>query len=530
MDSLNKNKSVPSENQAKQQDFKYNSPTKNKYNLMKNVQPLRSTEIINKIIEDPLNNCNFLNMDPKDTEKYNNSKQLFLKYITDDFNNYKKFSEGFISTLRHDAEKHQSINPSTNCITSAKEVQTDDYYKSQQEKIQEIENNENEIEFQTREAHILWQKLEKKKVTDKHSYGQKNINLDLFMNFGTDNKWLSPNISKIHANCIRIKPHFDRIRDSRLYMTQKPELNYLFNSITAKNDQNDMGRLITDTTKMAQDEQDSLILLYGGKTSGKRHLRNLILINQFEMFQKVLLSGAIGKSDVKLTCITKDYDNKISELWLKKGNYEKVIYNQTKALLKPSEKQNMRQRIEGCSTKCVFIELSSIVENSKLEDTSLMTTMTSKISGFYLQTCNKIVDPVHDDRLSLVRSVILESLKNTKGTPIEYPLMRLSGVYKEINAKVIVCLNPSAIASRECYEMIDNLPSQNIYKAMVELENKKKEVCDELGADRVSEYAKHYNVEQGLEERKDSRCAELIRRLEEVNEMRRLEHNIDGKI
>lgn len=125
-------------------------------------------------------------------------------------------------------------------------------------------------------------------------------------------------------------PHYDFVRFGRIGKSD-PALNYLFSEVYERANPLDLKRIVKNAVQVVQEERDSMILLYGDKGTSKRDVKNYILKNIFEMYKKTLLKNIITKADLKLTVLVKDYETKVSELWLKADSYEEQIHQLTHA-------------------------------------------------------------------------------------------------------------------------------------------------------------------------------------------------------
>lgn len=204
--------------------------------------------------------------------------------------------------------------------------QTDLKYLEDQKRQGEIKGNSDEIKSLEREAKILIKKLERTNSIKPRLGG---LSFTCMLNTPTL-KFETPNIFKLSKTCIQVMPHYDFVRFGKIG-SSAPALNYLFNEVYERANPEDLKCIVKNAVQVVQDERDSMILLYGDKGTSKRDVKNYILKNIFEMYKKTLLKNITTKADLKLTVLVKDYETKVSELWLKADSYEEQIHQLTHA-------------------------------------------------------------------------------------------------------------------------------------------------------------------------------------------------------
>lgn len=390
-------------------------------------------------------------VDEEDDDK--NPKQQFVQQLGDDFEVYKKAVEEYM-TLLQKPSKPKTYKADTQDFS----CQTDYVYQNFRKKQNEIGENIKNIDFLNRETNIMMKVVEKRNAK---KYSQE---FNCFLNMPTKDFEI-PNIYFQSQNCVQVLPHFDFARFGQIGFS-KPAINYLFTNITNKANEEHMEAMASKLVRTSRDERDSLLIIYGDKGTAKKEQKNLIVTNVFEFLTKDLLKGIIGKQEQKLTVLVKDFDCKMSELWLKSEGYEEQIDQQLNALFPKMIQRTIKEKVDGKPAKCVFIELSKITEKLDQENLSFLETATDKICGIYIITQNKLIawpkKRKSKPKPDFVDFIIQESIVGTKGTPVYRPLKKLLKVWKTIPTNVIITLNPEAMASRRVYETILSCPDQNI--------------------------------------------------------------------
>lgn len=231
-------------------------------------------------------------------------------------------------------------------------------------------------------------------------------------------------------NCIQCLPHFDFGRTGRIGHS-RPPVEYLFENIISGTNEEHTRRMVCNIAGLSSDERDSIVILYGPKESGKNKLKELILTNVMEIFKKYVAEGAIDQGDLKLRLMIKEYDIKVSELWLKKDTYVEQIDSLINAIVNDyqntnKEKKFLKERVQGLASKFAFFELSQIVEHEHQIETTLLDTQTEKVAGCYIITCNKLMKLPYKSKTksNLVTKILQEAMKGCQDTPLEIPFRR----------------------------------------------------------------------------------------------------------
>lgn len=197
------------------------------------------------------------------------------------------------------------------------ENQTDDHYRQIQLKKHQIRDTNAEIYLLQHEANIILKRLIRPAIIG-------FMEISLFINYQSKT-FDSPNINFLTQKLVEFLPHFEAFAYQGRKSHSKARKQYLFKNISKRFKDNDKNDMICSIIDLIAKYQDGLIIIYGKRGSGKHYIRDQMLHQIFGMIKKILLEGMIDIFDIKLTCIIKDYDIKISEILLRKETYDEQI-------------------------------------------------------------------------------------------------------------------------------------------------------------------------------------------------------------
>ena len=217
--------------------------------------------------------------------------------------------------------------------------------------------------------------------------------------------------------------------------------------------------MMYNLVQKANTERDLVIIIHGCKKTGKRQLRNQLITGLFDYLDKGIQDGNIEKNDFKVSTMVKEYDTKWSDLQLKKNSFSKQLQALASSVIAKVDKKFIKEKIEGCPSKCAFFELSKMLCNREELNTEILKSSVSKVNGIYFITYNKLLKiPNCVKKSDFIKNLLKECVRENANTLIEDPIRRLLTNFDTAYTNVICTLNPFSRSSRQSYEQVKSLP------------------------------------------------------------------------